>query len=893
MEAGHVETYNRLKLLYQASLAIGSSLSAEKSCTQFLVQFQKLIDSKKVWILSDLDSDAQFSFSYPKKGDSFILNTSELKKVKNDKYLPLSVQKDKKGLVLFKSSGVHIAFDTKNSQWVNDEEIKILLQSFCLHVHSCLMHQSSLKEVVQKEEAENKLFERESLFRLGANSLSEGIIATDLDDRITYVNRAMSDITGFSAEEMYGSIAHKLFKPVGFHDFVKEVIDKKRKKNINEQYEVEQIKKDGEHYWVRITASPFKDRSGGIIGTIATMLDISKDLKSQNEIKSTKEELQELVDTMYDGLIVLNDKGLIIDANTSGLNLFELEKEAIGKTNLEELVHPDERASIITNRDVVKKDGHLSNFVSKILTPSGQTKIVEVSSSAIVENGLYLGSRDIIRDISEKVKVREEIEAKSHQLQDLIENMYDAFIVIRKDGTIDSLNKAGEELLGYKKENIDQVDLAKLVHPDDRERSAEYLKKLETEGFYSGYEGRIIVADGTVKEVEVSSTAIYEDNKIIGSRDIVRDISERKELERQREYSEQKLRLIINTALDAVVSMDQRGNITEWNTNAESIFGYTREEVLGNRLSDFIIPHKYREAHAAGMKKYFKTGEGTVLNQRIEISAINKEGHEFPIELAISPAKQGDKTFFSAFIRDITNRKEAEAQKEALLGELEVVNQELRDFAYVVSHDLKAPLRSIGSLSDWLSQDYSSVLDDNGKELLRLLKTRVGRMHNLIEGVLQYSKIGRLQDDKEKVDINQLLVETLDLLDPPKSCSIHVDSNLPTVKYDKIRLQQVFQNLLSNAIKFLDKPKGKIEVLYAADDSFHNFTVKDNGPGIEETHFKKIFQIFQTLKAKDEYESTGIGLSIVKRIVELNGGSIGVDSKVGTGTQFTFTIPKN
>jgi two-component system sensor kinase FixL len=206
---------------------------------------------------------------------------------------------------------------------------------------------------------------------------------------------------------------------------------------------------------------------------------------------------------------------------------------------------------------------------------------------------------------------------------------------------------------------------------------------------------------------------------------------------------------------------------------------------------------------------------------------------------------------------------------------------------------LKAPLRSIGSLSDWLIQDYTEILDDEGKELLQLLKARIGRMHGLIEGVLQYSKVGRLKDEKEIVDINTVVAETIDLLDPPNNFEVKVDKNLPTVSYDRVRLQQVFQNLLSNAIKFLDKPKGLLEVIFKEDDSFYYFSIKDNGPGIEDAYFQKIFQIFQTLRSKDDYESTGIGLSIVKRIVELNGGSISVSSEVGVGSTFSFTILKN
>jgi two-component system sensor kinase FixL len=293
------------------------------------------------------------------------------------------------------------------------------------------------------------------------------------------------------------------------------------------------------------------------------------------------------------------------------------------------------------------------------------------------------------------------------------------------------------------------------------------------------------------------------------------------------------------------------------------------------------------------MKHFLAGGKGVLINNRTEISAIDRNNREFPIELSITPVTQNGTTFFSAFIRDITERKEIEAQKEVLLKELESVNQELRDFAYIISHDLKAPLRSIGSLSDWLIQDYTEILDDEGKELLQLLKARIGRMHGLIEGVLQYSKVGRLKDEKEIVDINTVVAETIDLLDPPDNFEVKVDENLPTVSYDRVRLQQVFQNLLSNAIKFLDKPKGLLEVVFNEDDSFYYFSIKDNGPGIEDAYFPKIFQIFQTLRSKDDYESTGIGLSIVKRIVELNGGSISVSSEVGVGSTFSFTILKN
>lgn len=895
--------------LYEFSLNIGTSLDMEKNAAAFFTSFVTRKNIKYISVWHRVKDVLYLKESFPKVHgreteighDSplcrhfTILEAGKVHRINEQNFCFAGF--DSKYLYLFYVNDIYLLFlKNEHEDFTKREKSQFanLFQKFTLSVKACISHQASLDEVLKRKEVERKLFERESLFRFGANSLNEGIIVTDLEDKITFVNRAMISITGYSKDEMYDAVANELFQPIGFDDFKKEVIDEKRKKDISDSYEIQQTRKDGSLYWVRITASPFKDARGEIVGTIASMLDITDSLNTQKVIEKSQKELQELVDTMYDGLLILDEKGRILDANNSALNLFEIKKEDLGQLNLDELVHPEEKGILVPNRETVKQKGILSTFVSRVLTATGKVKIVEVSSSAILVDGVYKGSRDVVRDITDKVKATEKLEQKSNELQDLVDNMYDALIVTSAEGKLKSLNKAGEQLLGYKREDASKVSLRDIVHPDDAQRSQEYLKRLQTDGYYSGYEGRIIAGDGTVKDVEVNSTAILENGVVVGSRDMVRDISERKELEQQRELSERKLRLIIDTALDAVITMDAKGLITEWNKNAHQIFGYTYDEVIGKSLSEFIIPEQYREAHERGMKHYFASGEGPVLNQRIEISAIDKENREFPIELAITPVSHKDgTTFFSSFIRDITDRKEIEAQKEALLGELELVNQELRDFAYIVSHDLKAPLRSIGSLSDWLIQDYTDVLDEEGKELLKLLKTRIGRMHGLIEGVLQYSKVGRLQDEKEKVDINELLVEIVDSLDPPKSCVVLIDTKLPTVSYDRIRLQQVFQNLLSNAIKFLDKKEGRIEVLFLEEDTYYEFSVKDNGPGIEEAYFKKIFQIFQTLKAKDEYESTGIGLSIVKRIVELNGGSINIVSEVGVGSTFSFTIPKS
>jgi len=243
-------------------------------------------------------------------------------------------------------------------------------------------------------------------------------------------------------------------------------------------------------------------------------------------------------------------------------------------------------------------------------------------------------------------------------------------------------------------------------------------------------------------------------------------------------------------------------------------------------------------------------------------------------------------------IKEITARKKAEQHQAQLLEQLENANQELKDFAHIVSHDLKAPLRGIKTLAGWMLNDYADKLDEEGKEQLNLLSSRVDRMQNLIEGILQYSRVGRTKEEKQvEVDLNQLVTEIIDMLAPPENIAITVENKLPVIECEQTRITQVFQNLLSNAIKYMDKPQGWIKIGCNEENGFWKFSVADNGPGIEEKYFDKIFQIFQTLSSRDEYESSGIGLTVIKKIIELYGGKIWIESKISEGSTFFFTFP--
>ena len=235
---------------------------------------------------------------------------------------------------------------------------------------------------------------------------------------------------------------------------------------------------------------------------------------------------------------------------------------------------------------------------------------------------------------------------------------------------------------------------------------------------------------------------------------------------------------------------------------------------------------------------------------------------------------------------------EAREGLEEANAKLQAANAELDEFAYVVSHDLKAPLRGVSQLADWLATDYADALDDEGREMLSLMIARIGRMYGLIDGVLAYSRIGRIKGREERVDLHRLVEETVGALAVTDHVGITIDGRLPAVAGDRVRLGQVWQNLIGNAVRFMDKPEGRIRVSCADGGAFWSFSVEDNGMGIEARHQDRIFRIFQTLAPRDELESTGIGLTLVKKIVELHGGEVRVESVPGHGSTFTFTLPK-
>jgi len=337
--------------------------------------------------------------------------------------------------------------------------------------------------------------------------------------------------------------------------------------------------------------------------------------------------------------------------------------------------------------------------------------------------------------------------------------------------------------------------------------------------------------------------------------------------------------------------IDNEQKVSLINKKGCEILGYKEKEIIGKDWCDSFVPERARRevrliisGLLRGQLDPFEYFENPILTNRCAERLVAWHN-------AILYDENGKVEAVLSSGEDITERKQAEEQKTRLLEEIENTNQELRDFAHVVSHDLKTPLRGIKMLADGLAASCANTLSEESKRQIDPLLKRVDRMHDLIDGILQYSRIGRTREKQTRVNLNKLVPEIIEIIGPPENIEIELEGELPTILCERTRITQVFQNLLSNAVKYMDKSKGYIGVSCVEEKGMWKFSVADNGPGIEEKYFEKIFKIFQTLSTADESKSTGIGLSVVKKIVERYDGSVWVEAKPGYGSTFFFTLP--
>jgi PAS domain S-box-containing protein len=362
----------------------------------------------------------------------------------------------------------------------------------------------------------------------------------------------------------------------------------------------------------------------------------------------------------------------------------------------------------------------------------------------------------------------------------------------------------------------------------------------------------------------------------------------------QRTESEERFRNLAETASDAILSADSRGKIVYFNPAAERIFAYSSAEIIGQPLT-LLMPERYRDPHLQGFERYLRTGEARVIGKTLEMAARRKNGSEFPIELALSSWKTREGTFFTAILSDFTERKRAGELLVNKLAELKRSNDELQQFAYVASHDLQEPLRMVASYTQLLAQRYKGRLDADADEFIAYAVDGSNRMQRLIQDLLAYSRAGTSGKPVCQISSENALKEALMNLQATiaESGAVVTHDSLPATTTDESQLVQVFQNLVGNAIKYHGPEAPRVHVSATKNGAKEwIFSVRDNGMGIDPQHFDRIFVLFQRLHGREEFAGTGIGLAICKKVLELQGGRIWVESQPEKGSTFHFALPE-
>lgn len=491
------------------------------------------------------------------------------------------------------------------------------------------------------------------------------------------------------------------------------------------------------------------------------------------------------------------------------------------------------------------------------------------------------------------------------RLKAVIDNAIDGIITIDTRGIVETLNPAAARIFGYAPEEVIGHNIKILMPEPDRSQHDGYLQNyLRTgQGQIIG-KGREVVGkkkDGTVFPFWLSISEVQLKDKLIFT-GIIHDITDLKKAETALRESENKINSIIQAAVDGIITIDTRGIIEMINPSAARLFQYEPAELLGRRIN-MLMPDPDRSLHDSYMHRYHVTGEKRIIGIGREVTGMRKDGTVFPFFLSISEVHLADRTVYTGFIHDITQQKLNEERLRRYAAELERSNRELQDFAYVSSHDLQEPLRKIQAFGDRLLTKEYANLSDQGKDYVDRMLNAASRMQNLINDLLEFSRVTSKPKPFIQVNLDNILSEVLTDLEVTieQTHTEIIRSPLPSIEAEPTQMRQLFQNLISNAIKFRKEGENPIINVYAKGlqrkphltatpgDEVTEIYVEDNGIGFDEKYLDRIFNIFQRLEGQ-KYAGSGIGLAICRKIAIRHGGDITAQSHPGVGTRFIITL---
>lgn len=605
--------------------------------------------------------------------------------------------------------------------------------------------------------------------------------------------------------------------------------------------------------------------------------------------------LKAILDNATDGIIAVTPEGVVRSFNPAAERLFQYAAQ--------DVIGQDVRM-LMPDPNPLYQEDYLGAWLTTkqgeelpARRADGAVFFMELGISEVIllNDHFFVG---LVRDISERKAAGQALRDQAAHLNAVMNTVVDGLITINARGIITSFNPAAEKIFGYTAAEAIGENVKFLMPEPHHGAHDGYLRKFAETGEKSiigvGREvsarrknGSVFPMDLAVSEMVLNGNRFY-----VG---IMRDITARRQVEQQLQDSAAYLTAIMNTVVDGLLIIDERGTICSINLAAEKIFGYRSSEAEGQNVK-FLMPEPYHSAHDSYLKKYGETGNKGIIGVGREVSARRKDGSVFPMDLAVGELFLHDRRLFVGIIRDISQRKHVETESLKLVASLKRSNQELDDFAYIASHDLKEPLRGLFNHATFLKEDYESQLEDAGIKRLDRIGVLCKRMEKLIDELLYFSRLGRQTLAYRQTDLNEVVNEVSSLLEASSELHrvrITICEPLPTVVCDSTRVKEVFHNLVTNAIKYNHRADKIIDIgcLENHQGEGRVFYVRDNGIGIARESYSDVFTIFKRLNPEDDaVRGSGVGLSLAQKIIERHGGKIWLDSEVGVGTTFFFTF---
>lgn len=734
------------------------------------------------------------------------------------------------------------------------------------------------------------------------------IILLDLDGTIKSWNRGAEKIKGYSHDEIIGKNFRVFFtkEDLDKHlpdQFLKEAGEKG--KIITEGW---RVKKDGTTIWVNSVISAIHNEQGELIG----FTKVIRDFTERKKLDDQSRYLSNVVHNIHDPIISTDTEYLITDWNHAATALFGWSKEeVIGKPvrDILKSEYPgrdvDEIRNAYTSKGFWQGEGVFHN-------KSGESVNVLVTASYLKEkDGNVIGSVILAKDITQRKKAEQALEKLNNDLerrirerteeifeanrrfQSLVENDYTVTSMLDKNFHSIYRSPSAEAIFGWSDEERNNMSIEELMHPDEIEMQRKTIQEvLSNPGKPITYTFRTKHRDGHYIWVEsVAVNRLHEP----GIQAIVinmHDITDRKKSEEINQANEEKYRLLIERISDGFIALDKNFRYTYANKKIGEITGIAPESLIGKIVWD-VFPD------AVGSETY-KAFHLALQEQKYIYNVDYYEQLDLWQENHIYPSPDG----LSIFIRDISERKRAELVIKQLnesleervklrTAELTTANKALESFSYMVSHDLQSPLRTLSGFTSIILDKYGPTFNQELRDLFGFILTSGKRMNSIVDDLLKLAKFGNERLVSRTIHMTELFRKVWNDLNKDLENKPHFElQTLPDVKGDESMMEQVIINLLSNAIKYSSKVESPcVKVGFTNSTGTPIFFVKDNGIGFSMEHYHKLFGAFQRLHAREEFEGTGIGLLLVKRIIENHGGNVWAESKINEGATFYFTLP--